>query len=261
MRRHATVLTGHYRSVRSLVGSASVKAIVRRALHRIGIDIVPYDGRRFVARRRIEVIRATGVSLVLDVGAGSGQFVGWLRGEGYGGRIVSFEPVEDAFSRLQRRAAADPLWTCVNVALGDRDGEAIVNVAGNLWSSSLLPMAREQEAAAPASAYVGTQTVRLARLDSLDLILPEDRAYLKIDVQGTEGPVLDGAAGVFDRVVAAELELSLVELYEGQELLPALRERMRAHGFALVWLGDSVFRDPASDEILTVDGIFVRRAV
>ena len=73
--------------------------------------------------------------------------------------------------------------------------------------------------------------------------------------------MLDGAAGVFDRIVAAELELSLVELYEGQELLAELHERMRAQGFALVWLGESVFRDPASDEILAVDGIFVRRAL
>ena len=66
---------------------------------------------------------------------------------------------------------------------------------------------------------------------------------------------------VLDRIVAAELELSLVELYEGQELLPVLHERMSAQGFALVWLGESVFRDPVSDEILAVDGIFVRRAL
>jgi hypothetical protein len=70
---------------------------------------------------------------------------------------------------------------------------------------------------------------------------------------------MDGAAGVFDRIVAVELELSLRELYEGQELLPALYERMLRQGFALVWLGESMFRDPVSDEILAVDGIFLRR--
>jgi FkbM family methyltransferase len=236
-----------------------VKSIVRRALHRLGVDIVPYDGRRFVARRRMDVIRAAGVNVVLDVGAGAGQFVGWLRGEGYEGPIVSFEPVAEAFAKLQRRTTADHAVTCVNVALGAHDGAAVVNVAGNLWSSSLLPMAPEHQAAAPASAYIGQETVRLARLDSLDLLRPLDRAYLKVDVQGAEGAVLDGAAGVFDRIVAAELELSLVELYGGQELLPTLQERMRVRGFGLVWIGESVFRDPASDEILAVDGIFVRR--
>jgi FkbM family methyltransferase len=238
-----------------------VRAIFRRFAHQLGLEVVRYDGRRFVARKRIDVIRAAGVNVVLDVGAGIGQFVDWLRDEGYEGRIVSFEPVTETFARLQRGASADSSLTCVNLALAERNGEAVVNVAGNLWSSSLLPMTPEHEAAAPASAYVREEDVRLARLDSLDLLRPEDRAYLKIDVQGAEAAVLDGAAGVFDQIVAAELELSLVELYEGQELLPALQERMRAQGFALVWLGESIFRDPASDEILAVDGIFVRRAL
>jgi FkbM family methyltransferase len=222
--------------------------------------VVRYDGRRFVARKRIEVIRANGANIVLDVGAGIGQFAGWLRAEGYAGPIVSFEPVGATFLELQRHARADPIWTCVNLALAERDGDAVINVAGNLWSSSLLPMRREHEVAAPASAYVGEETVRLARLDSLNLIGPKDRAYLKIDVQGAESAVLDGAADVLDRIVAVELELSLAKLYEGQDLLLALRERMRTEGFALVWLGESIFRDPATDEILALDGIFTRLA-
>ena len=34
-----------------------------------------------------------------------------------------------------------------------------------------------------------------------------------------------------------EFELSLVELYEEQELLPSLLERMRSNRFAVVWPG------------------------
>jgi FkbM family methyltransferase len=235
-----------------------MRAAVHRLLRRFGLDVVRYDGRRFVARRRIEVIERARVNVVLDVGAGIGQFGGWLRKDGYTGRIVSFEPVPEAFARLERRSASDHEWTSVNLALGDRDGEAIVNVAGNLWSSSLLPMTQVHEAAVPVASYVRKESVRLARLDSLNVVEDDDRAYLKIDVQGFERTVLDGAADAFDQIVAVELELSLVELYEGQELLAVLHEQMRNRGFALVWLGESMFRDPASDEILAVDGIFVR---
>ena len=235
-----------------------MKEFVRKALHRVGVDVVHYDGRHFVARRRVEVIRSTGTTVVVDVGAGSGQFVGWLRDAGYDGRVVSFEPVADAFARVKRRAEGDPGLTCHRIALGDRDGEVRLNRAGNIWSSSLLPMTARQKNAAPESVYVGEESVRLARLDSLGIVQPDDRVYLKIDVQGAEGAVLVGAAGVLDRVVAVELELSLVELYEGQELLPALHRRLRRAGFALVWLGEAVFRDPSSGEILAMDGIFVR---
>lgn len=240
------------------MASPAPRGLLRRVLRWGGIDIVRYDGRRFVARRRIDVIRATAASIVLDVGAGIGQFAGWLREEGYTGRIVSFEPVGEAFEELERRSIQDATWDCLNVALGARNGESAVNVAGNLWSSSLLPMTRLHEAADPASSYVREEAVREARLDSLKVVGPQDRAYLKIDVQGAEGAVLDGAAGVLDRIVAAEVELSLVELYEGQDLLSALHERMRAEGFALVWLGESILRNPATDEILALDGIFVR---
>ena len=235
-----------------------MKTLVRKALHLVGVDVVRYDGRHFVARRRVEVIRKTGTTVVVDVGAGSGQFVGWLRDAGYDGRIVSFEPVADAFARVQGRSTNDAALSCFRMALGARDGEAVINRAGNIWSSSLLPMTERQEAASPESTYVAEEAVGLARLDSLGIVQPDDRVYLKIDVQGAEGAVLDGAAGVLDRVVAVELELSLVELYEGQELLPALHERLRRAGFALVWLGEAVFRDPLSGEILAVDGIFVR---
>ena len=235
-----------------------MKEFIRKALHRVGVDVLRYDGRHYVARRRIEVIRTTRTTFVVDVGAGSGQFVGWLRDAGYDGRVVSFEPVADAFSRVKRRAEGDPGLSCHRIALGDRDGEVRLNRAGNIWSSSLLPMTARQKDAAPESAYVWEESVRLARLDSLGIVQPDDRVYLKIDVQGAEGAVLDGAAGVLDRVVAVELELSLVELYEGQELLPALLERLRRTGFALVWLGEAVFRDPLSGEILAMDGIFVR---
>ena len=236
-----------------------MKEGLRRGLHWLGLDVVRYDGRRFVARRRMEVIRENEATVVVDVGAGSGQFVGWLREAGYRGRIVSFEPVGEAFARVERRARSDRALSCHRIALGDYDGEASINRSANVWSSSLLPMASRQRAAVPDSAFVAEEPVRLARLDSLDVVQPDDRVYLKIDVQGAEGAVLDGAARVLDRVVAVELELSLVELYEGQELLPSLYQRLHGRGFALVWLGDAVFRDQASDEILSLDGIFVRR--
>jgi FkbM family methyltransferase len=235
-----------------------MKAATHRVLHRFGLDVVRYDGRRFVARRRIEVIELSRVNVVLDVGAGVGQFGGWLRSEGYGGRIISFEPVPETFEGLRRRSASDPAWTTFELALGDHDGQSVVHVAGNLWSSSLVPMTHRHEEAAPLSAYVRDASVQVARLDSLSVLGADDRAYLKIDTQGAECAVLDGAEGAFDQIVAVEIELSLVELYEGQELLASLYEQLSRKGFALVWLGDAIFRDPVSDEILAVDGIFVR---
>jgi hypothetical protein len=68
-------------------------------------------------------------------------------------------------------------------------------------------------------------TVPLRRFRRLDSVLPAltfeyVRFYMKIDTQGFEQQVLTGAAEMLLRTDAVEVELSLVELYEGQSLLP-----------------------------------------
>jgi hypothetical protein len=102
------------------------------------------------------------------------------------------------------------------------------------------------------------QPVPLARLDSLDAF-GQARVYLKIDGQGAGAAALEGAAGGARPGRRGRARASLVELYKGQELLPALYERLGSEGFALVWLGDAVFQDRDSDEILSLDAIFIRR--
>ncbi|WP_156669931.1 MULTISPECIES: FkbM family methyltransferase, partial [unclassified Mycobacterium] len=119
------------------------------------------------------------VTVVLDVGANSGQYAQGIREAGYAGRIVSLEPLSTPFSVLERSAALDPAWDCRQCALGDRDDTVPMNVAGNAGqSSSLLPMLKAHRDALPSANYIGTEEVALRRLDSLapELLLPDDVA-------------------------------------------------------------------------------------
>jgi FkbM family methyltransferase len=233
----------------------------RRLLHGAGLEVVRYTPRNFAHLSRPPLLRERGVDAVLDVGANEGQYARELRRSGFAGRIVSFEPVADAFARLERAAGDDPLWDCRRVALGDEDGSAEIHVTTNAGkSSSLLELGARHVSAAPAVQVARRETVPTARLDTLapELLRAGERAFLKLDVQGLELAVLRGAARTLEQVEGVEAELSFVPLYDGQPPLHELVGYLHDAGFDLVALEPS-FRDRASNDLLQANGLFRRR--
>jgi FkbM family methyltransferase len=205
--------------------------------------------------QRLSVIADRGITVVIDVGANSGQYASRLRQAGYGGEIVSVEPLTAAYAALADAAADDPLWQTIHTALGEGRGDATMNVSANSYSSSFLPITDRCIAAAPDAAYVAQETVQVATLDDLDV--PRGRALLKIDTQGTEPAVLRGGRARLEQVEAVEVEVSLVPIYDGQELAPAVCDTLRSLGFVPVAI-DVAFSDPANGELLQLDLLFAR---
>jgi FkbM family methyltransferase len=238
---------------------ARARGSLHAALHAVGIDLVRYRGTVFPHLRRGELLAERRIGVALDVGASSGGFAHDLRAGGFAGRIVSFEPLSDAYASLAAAAAADSAWEIRNLALGAVDGEAELNVAANSMSSSLLPMLDRHVAAAPQSAYVGTERVRVARLDSIreEILRPEERVFLKLDVQGFELAVLDGAAETLQQVEVLQTELSFFPLYAGDAPFAEVLNRLDDEGFNLLWF-DGALRD-GSGQLLQMDGVFARR--
>jgi FkbM family methyltransferase len=239
--------------------SMDVKATIRNLIRRFGLDLHHYNPQADPARRRNLLLAQYRVDVVLDVGANIGQFGVELRRAGYHGRIVSFEPLSSAFRQLAIRAATDPAWSTHDFALSNLDSTATLNIAGNSMSSSLLGMLATHSQSAPESAYVGTERIRTRRLDAIldTLATPGTGVYLKIDTQGAELKVLEGAGDALNRIDTLELELSLVPLYEGGPLLPDMMALLAAKGYDLVGL-EAGFSDARTGRLLQIDGIFHR---
>ena len=236
-----------------------VKAFLHALFRRFGLDVVRYTPSRFPELRRLRVLEERAIGLVVDVGANNGDYARTIRRNGFGGRIVSFEPSSEAFCALQHAARADAAWEAHHLALGDRSGWADLHVAGNSLSSSLLLMRERHVRGAPESAVIGTERVRIARLDDIaeTILGAAGRAFLKLDVQGYELQVLRGAVDTLSRVEAVEVELSLQSLYEGDSVFGDVLTALGDHGFSLVSLEDG-FRDTDTRELLQVDGLFER---
>jgi len=217
-----------------------------------------YEIRKHPAARRQNMFALRGVDLVLDVGGANGGYGRELRQFGYAGRIVSFEPLANAYAELSANIAKDPSWTARNHALGDEAGEALINVASNSTSSSLLPMQDSHREAEPSVGIVGTETIRVERLDDVatDVIRPSDTVFLKVDTQGFERHVLAGGGDTLARSVGLQLELSFVSLYEGGMLANEAISLAYEAGFHLEVI-EQGWASPTG-QMLQADGIFFR---
>jgi len=237
-----------------------LKAITRRAAKELGYEVLG-RGESFAAQKTLMgLLQQKEINLVLDVGANIGQFVQGLRQAGYRERVVSFEPQASAHAQLQAIAASDPKWTIANrTAIGAVSGVITMHTSGNSVSSSILTMLNSHREAAPESDYVGTESVQINRLDDIFVVTAQDRVMLKVDVQGYEQQVLNGAPNILASCHALIVEMSLIPLYEGQVLARQMWDLLDEAGFE-IWSLEPGFRNPHSGRLLQMDGLFVRRS-
>ena len=238
-----------------------LKSIVTKTIHILGFDIQRYNIARCGDDRQMMMLSAHKVNLVFDIGANTGGFAILLRKNGYQGRIISFEPLSAAHSQLLKISRKDPFWEVApRAAIGNQNIDITINVAGNSESSSILNMLESHSRAAPEARYIGKEKVPLRRIDSFapDYLQAESVLFLKIDTQGFEDRVLEGATGLMDRIVGIQLELSLLPLYENQRLFDDLLADLKKMKFDL-WSIDPVFADHNNGRLLQVDATLFRR--
>ncbi len=174
---------------------------------------------------------------VLDVGANEGQWARALRRAGYRGPVISFEPLAAVSERLRAAAAGDPRWHVQRLALGAEDGQLTLHrTRGSDLSSALAPTRYAQTQIREAIEVTADEVVPVRRLDGLlPELLPDlatARLFLKMDTQGFDLRVFEGAEGVLSRIVGLQSELSVLPLYEGMPGYLDALAAYAAHGYA-----------------------------
>ena len=237
----------------------SLIRIIKRLLRQAGLDVIRYNTRSSPVARRIQLFAHYDINLVFDVGANTGGYALELRRQGYKGRIVSFEPLSSAFADLDRRASRDSKWEAIHTALGAHNDTVTIHIAQNSESSSILDMLPRHEEAFPHSVYVDEEEIKVQTLDSIfdDYYQPGDRIYLKMDTQGYEQHVLEGASASLDRITGLQLEMSLVPLYAGERLFADMVNHLQTLGFVLMSIEPTI-DDPRTGQLLQIDGLFFR---
>lgn len=233
------------------------KQFIQSLFKKMDMQIVRYTNTDDY--RLINLIEKNDIDVIIDCGANTGTYGEKIRQLGYGGDIISFEPIKRIYDELKKNAEKDDKWSAYNFALGDCNEKQIINISENLSSSSILDMLPLHVKTAPNTKTVDTEKIEVRKLSSIynDLDIKEKIIYFKIDVQGYEHKVLDGAEEILDKFRGLQVEMSLVQLYDESLVLNDMLDKISKYGFTLMGILP-VFWDPNTHQMLQVDGIFYR---
>ncbi len=212
--------------------------------------------------RLAAILETNAIDLVIDVGANTGQSAEALRGSGYRGEIVSYEPIRRCHEELTAKAASDPRWSIApRCALGDSDGTVELQVSQGSSLSSIAPPTPAMARAMPKVRAASSETVPIHRLDALmkDELKGAAGVFLKVDAQGHDMAVLRGAEGIMARLTGIKVEMSLLPLYEGETLYLEILQFLHERGFHPHMLIDVGYSEKLGRQ-LQIDGVFIKGA-
>jgi FkbM family methyltransferase len=224
----------------------------------LGYDIVRFP-RESHRDHLHAVLSGLAINCVLDVGGHHGAFAGLVREAGFRGFIASFEPVSDSFEVLATESRKDPSWEVHQVALGSRSATIDLNVTRDERFSSFRRPSTYARRSFPESAVGRQENVDVRRLDE---VFPEvvpvrnPRVFLKIDTQGWDLEVLEGATDCLGVIQAVQSEMAVKAVYEGAPTYLEAIPRLNELGFELSGIYP-VVRD-AQLRIVELDCVFIR---
>ena len=223
------------------------KEALRKPFVALGYDLRKMNQRPWVydpmaVQRRL--VASIPEPIVFDVGANVGQTLQRYAAAIPNARVHCFEPFPASFNALAETAAQYPRATAHELALADADGERVLHASTTYHTrNSLLERPTGGRTYWRGGALDEEVTVRVETLDSFRARTNVERIdILKIDVQGAEGLLLDGAKGTLGAGAIGLIytEVMFVPHYEGGVLYDELAHRLDAHGFSLLNIYDPI---------------------
>ena len=235
-----------------------IRPIIQKLFLKFGYEIQKYPNPFGFQKQLLSSIQSP---VIFDAGAHHGYISTRYHQLFPAGTIYAFEPFPGSFSILERRTKAISKIHPFNLAISNKTGRSVFHANSSVATNSLLPTDSNAQAIGGKDLLETIETInvetttlddfcRKHNIDRIDL--------LKMDVQGAEYLILDGAKNLLSqgKVGLIYTEIIIIPSYEGQLHLHEFLERVYTAGFDLYGIYNI---SPPKGKIKQIDAIFIKQ--
>jgi FkbM family methyltransferase len=241
-----------------------IKSLLNKAFGLLGYQViransVPPSDNPFEDMRRL--MAATAAPVIFDVGAHHGRVSLHYRKLFPTATVYAFEPFPESFEQLKKNTAADPMIKAFNFGFSNVAGSQLFSTNASSATNSLFET-DERGAAAWGKGVLETTGRITASFATIDQFVAEMKIpavdILKLDVQGAEYLVLEGAAQTLGagRVNLIYSEVITQPTYKNQKELHEVLGLFHNRGFRVHNIYDLSRTDHG--DLRQIDVIFLR---
>lgn len=189
--------------------------------------------------RLLEKVTEDAAFTLIDVGAMGGIESEWKRVEKHL-MVLGFEPDEREYVKLSSALLAKSRY--FNYALYNASEDLKLYVSQETSKTSLFKPNFDQLRNFPRSErfeVISDAVIAARKVNTLDKILSAEQYlnadFLKIDTQGSELAILQGASSILESdILGLKVEVEFLEMYSGQPLFAGVDVYLRSMGFQLM---------------------------
>jgi len=194
------------------------------------------------------------IRTIIDVGANKGQFAAAAKYFYPDSTIYCFEPSKKNYLKLQNCFKDDKKITIFNCGLGSQNGELEFFEHTFDQINSFLKVTDDNKNPNYKDSISSVSNVQVKKLDDIKGLEFVHPVLLKLDVQGYEEEVLNGALKSLKHVDYIVIELPFEKLYENQKLFNDMNLIMIELGFYL--LAPLGFNSGLEGKIIEIDAFY-----